>query len=222
MAEAITAFGVGLLAANSPCVLPLYPGFLALLSSMSAAGRRPSAILGGLVLGGVLTMMLAIGAGTVVIGVPLANSLGVLIPAADLILLFLGLLLILGRNPFQALPQMAIPATAGSYTQAFIYGLLYGPLVLPCSGPLAVSVFALSFSAQEALGRLGVFLLFGLGFGSPLLILSLLSGVTQRRITSLLVRNAVFLNRAGGILLILLATYHLWSNWSFIQLAWGI
>ncbi|MBI2845602.1 MAG: hypothetical protein HYX86_03540 [Chloroflexi bacterium] len=222
MPEALTAFAIGLLAANSPCVLPLYPGFLALLSGMGAAGRRPPLLLGGLMLSGVLTMMLALGAGAVSLGVPLANTLGVLLPLADLILLLLGVLLILGRNPFQSLPQLRVPALAGPYGNAFVYGLLYGPLVLPCSGPLAVSVFALSFSAQEAFSRLGVFLSFGLGFGLPLVILSLFSGVTQRRITNLLVRNAHFLNKGGGTLLILLAIYHLVSNWSFIQLAWGV
>lgn len=222
MPEVLTAFGIGLLAANSPCVLPLYPGFLALLSGMSAAGRRPLPLLGGLVLSGVLTMMLALGAAAVGLGIPLANTLSVFLPLADAILIVLGILLILGRNPFQSLPQLRVPALAGPYGNAFVYGLLYGPLVLPCSGPLAVSVFALSFSAQEVLSRLGVFLSFGLGFGLPLLILSLLSAVTQRRITNLLVRNAYFLNKGGGMLLILLAIYHLVSNWSFIQLAWGI
>lgn len=222
MPEVLTAFGIGLLAANSPCVLPLYPGFLALLSGMSAAGRRPLPLLGGLVLSGVLTMMLALGAAAVGLGIPLANTLSVFLPLADAVLIVLGILLILGRNPFQSLPQLGVPALAGPYGNAFVYGLLYGPLVLPCSGPLAVSVFALSFSAQEVLSRLGVFLSFGLGFGLPLLILSLLSAVTQRRITNLLVRNAYFLNKGGGMLLILLAIYHLVSNWSFIQLAWGI
>lgn len=45
MPEIVTAFWVGLLAANSPCVLPLYPGFLAYLSGTSGTGRRPQTLI---------------------------------------------------------------------------------------------------------------------------------------------------------------------------------
>ena len=55
---------LGLLATTNPCVLPLYPGFLAYISGgqeklENSKGRY---FLGFFVLAGVLTMMLALGA----------------------------------------------------------------------------------------------------------------------------------------------------------------
>jgi len=50
--------------------------------------------------------------------------------------------------------------------------------------------------------RLSTFLWFGLGFGPPLLVLSLLSGATQRWITRLFARHARVINLVGGLLLV--------------------
>ena len=78
---------------------------------------------------------------------------------------------------------MRIPVLRRPLLNAYAYGLLYGPVALPCSGPLVVAIFALSFSVAEALSKLWVFLWFGFGFGVPLLTLSLLSGTLQHRLT---------------------------------------
>ena len=67
-----------------------------------------------------------------------------IIPAADLLLVMLGVLLLLNRNPFKALPQMQAPLLKHRFVNAYAYGLLYGPIALPCSGPLVVGIFALS------------------------------------------------------------------------------
>lgn len=222
MFEAFTAFSVGLLAANSPCVLPLYPGYLAYLSGTTLAGQRPRAILGGLILAGVLTMMIALGAVIAALRLPLANTLSVLIPAATVVLFGLGLLLLLDRNPFMMLPQVRIPLISNPYANAFCYGLLYGPVCLPCSGPLVLSIFVLSATMEQALARLSIFVFFGLGFGLPLLILSLLSGVTQRKITAWMVQRSRALNFVGGMLLIVAGAYSLIANWDFIRLTWDL
>jgi cytochrome c-type biogenesis protein len=81
-----------------------------------------------------------------------------------------------------------------------------------------VGIFALSLTAGEAVGRLGTFLWFGLGFGLPLLALSLLSGATQRWITTQFTRRARLINVIAGLLLLLLlllvviGLYDLWTN----------
>ncbi|HEX7431827.1 MAG TPA: cytochrome c biogenesis protein CcdA, partial [Candidatus Limnocylindrales bacterium] len=63
MDVALTSFSFGLLATMSPCVLPLYPGFLAYLSGQAGAETgRLRYFLGVFVLAGVLTAMLILGA----------------------------------------------------------------------------------------------------------------------------------------------------------------
>lgn len=215
----LTSVSLGLLSAASPCILPLYPGFLAYLSGAQQAtgSRRGRYFLGFFVLGGVLTMMLALGLLIALISVSVGEALAIAIPLADLLIVGLGVLLLLNFNPFKRLPQIQVPILSNPYANAFVYGLLYGPIALPCSGPLVVGIFALSLTAGEALGKLNIFLWFGLGFGLPLLFLSFLSGAAQRWITRQFAQHARLINVVAGALLVGIGLYDFWSNWDLIR-----
>ena len=130
-------------------------------------------------------------------------------------------MLLLNYNPFKQLPQMQVPGLSNPYLNAFTYGLLYGPIALPCSGPLVVGIFAYSLSAGQALSQLSIFLWFGVGFGLPLLALSFLSGASQRWITRQFAVHARIVNLIGGLLLVGIGLYDLWANWEVIALFWG-
>ena len=214
---AITSVLLGLLTTTSPCILPLYPGFLAYLSNQTEAGR-PKYFLGLFVLAGILTMMLALGGVIALLAVPVGRVLLYMIPLSDFLILLLGFLLLLNRNPFKAVPQIQAPVLSHPYGNAYIYGLLYGPIALPCSGPMVVSIFALSFTAAEAFSQLWTFLWFGLGLGIPLLGLSLLSAALQRQLTTTFARYSRIGNFLGGMLLVGVAVYDLSKNWEFLQL----
>ena len=214
---AISSFALGLLAMASPCVLPLYPGFLAYLSGQTGLGAAGSRfLLGPAVLAGVLSAMIALGALIAALEVSVGTALAIVIPLADAAILALGVVLLLDRNPFRRLPQVRIPVLRRPLPNAFVYGLLYGPIALPCSGPLVVAIFALSFSVEEALGKLWVFLWFGLGFGVPLLVLSLLSGTLQHRLTTSFAHHGRLINMVGGVLLVGVATFDLATNWGML------
>jgi cytochrome c-type biogenesis protein len=197
--------------------LPLYPGFLAYLSGQDEMGRSKY-FLGLFVLIGVLTMMLALGGLIALLAVPVGSVLIYLLPLADLLIFFLGILLLLNQNPFKTLPQIQLPALRHPYINAFAYGLLYGPIALPCSGPMVVSIFALSFTAGEAFRQLWVFLWFGVGLGVPLLILSFLSVALQRQLTALFAHYSRVVNFIGGLLLVGVAVYDLSKNWELLRL----
>ena len=219
METILTSLSLGLLATTSPCVLPLYPGFLAYLSGgqESLKDKPGRYLLGFFVLAGVLTMMLALGGFIALLSVSIGEALAFIIPVADLIIIFFGILLLLNINPFKKLPQIQVPLLSHPFANAFVYGLLYGPIALPCSGPLVVSIFALSLTVADALGKLNVFLWFGLGFGIPLLILSFISGAAQRWITRQFAMRARLINVLSGILLLGVGGYDLWANWDLIQ-----
>jgi cytochrome c-type biogenesis protein len=214
---AITSLFLGLLTTTSPCILPLYPGFLAYLSGQNAMGRQKY-FLGLFVLAGVLTMMLALGGLIALLAVPIGSILLYIIPLADLLILLLGILLLLDYNPFKTLPQIQLPVFRHPYGNAYVYGLLYGPIALPCSGPMVVSIFALSFTVGEAFSQLWTFLWFGLGLGIPLLVLSFLSAALQRRLTTLFARYSRIVNFIGGVILIGVALYDLTKNWELLKL----
>ena len=219
MEIALSSFLLGLLATTNPCVLPLYPGFLAYLSGQTEGGAsRQKYFLGFFVLAGVLSMMVALGGLIAALSASIGRVLSYLIPLADLLLLALGILLLLDRNPFKALPQIQSPILRQPLLNAYVYGLLYGPITLPCSGPLVVSIFSLSLTVGEAMGKLWLFVWFGVGFGLPLLILSLLSGGLQRQLTRFFAMHSRLVNAIGGALLIGIVIYDVALNWEMLRL----
>ena len=222
MDVALTSLSFGLLATLSPCVLPLYPGFLAYLSGQAGAETgKLRYILGLFVLAGVLTAMLILGAAMAALSVSIGRVLAILIPIAVFAILVLGVLLLLNRNPFYRLPQIKVPLLRRPSLNAYVYGLLYGPIAMPCSGPLVVAIFVYSFTFGEAVSKLWVFLWFGLGFGAPLLAISLLSGALQRQMTLWFARHSRAINVVGGLLLIAIAVYDLAENWDMLTLYYG-
>jgi cytochrome c-type biogenesis protein len=218
MEAILTSLSLGLLATTSPCVLPLYPGFLAYISGGQEGlqGKPARYLLGFFVLAGVLTMMLALGGIIALLSVSIGQALAFVVPAADVIIILLGILLLLNINPFKKLPQVQVPLLSHPFANAFVYGLLYGPIALPCSGPLVVSIFALSLTIADAFEKLNVFFWFGMGFGIPLLVLSLLSGVAQRWITRQFAIRARLINTVSGFLLLGIGAYDLILNWELI------
>lgn len=216
MDSILTSISLGLIATTSPCILPLYPGFLAYLSGNQGSQGKSRYFLGVFVLFGVLTMMLALGGIIALLSISIGSALSVIIPLADLLIISLGVLMLLDINPFKQLPQIRIPGISHPIINAFVYGLLYGPVALPCSGPLVVGVFAFSLTTGEALSKLAVFFWFGMGFGIPLLALSFLSGSLQRQITRLFAIHSRKVNLVGGILLVVIGLYDLWANWDLI------
>jgi len=213
----VPSFLLGLLASTSPCVLPLYPGFLSYLSGQNEIGRQRY-FLGLFVLAGVLSMMLALGSLIALLAVPIGRVLVYIIPLADLLILIMGILLLTNHNPFKTLPQTQITALHHPFYNAYTYGLLYGPITIPCSGPLVVSIFALSFTAGEAFSQLWVFLWFGIGLGVPLLMLSLLSATLQRQLTTFFARHSRIVNIISGLILVGIALYDIRKNWEFLRI----
>jgi len=215
----LASIGIGLLATTSPCVFPLYPGYLAYLSASEGKTeikKKNQYFLGFFVLLGVLVMMLILGAVISLLSLSIGRSLAVVVPIADGILITLGILLLFDRNPFKQLPQIKIPLLSHPFTNAFLYGLLYGPIALPCSGPLVVSIFAISLQSTAFLARLGTFLWFGLGFGLPLFVLSFMGGALQKPITRFFAQHSRWINLLSGLLIVGLGVYDLWTNWGFI------
>ncbi len=161
-------------------------------------------------------MMLILGAVISLLSLSIGRSLAVVVPIADGILIALGILLLFDRNPLKKLPQIKIPLLSHPFTNAFLYGLLYGPIALPCSGPLVVSIFAISLQSTAFLARLGTFLWFGLGFGLPLFVLSFMGGALQKPITRFFAQYSRWINLLSGLLIVGLGVYDLWINWDFI------
>jgi cytochrome c-type biogenesis protein len=220
----VAVFAAGLASAASPCLLPLYPGFLAYLSANAGtlAGRRATGLLGLLVLAGLLTTMVLIGTILVVVSVPVGRVASFLVPVVDGLLLALGVLLIAGRNPFNRLPGLRVPLVRNPFGQAYVYGVMLGPIALPCAGPFLAALLAVSVGLGDAVLRLGTFLVFGLGFGLPLVVLSLLAGARQRAVVRWVTERHRPIEIVSGIVLIAVALWDLRENWDGILFTLGL
>lgn len=175
-----------------------------------------------MILAGVLTTMLGVAVVLVVVAVPIGAVLGYLVPLVDGLLIVLGLLLLLGRNPFERLPGTKVPIVSNPYGQAYAYGLMLGPLALPCAGAFALSLIAYSVGLAETLPRIVTFIAYGLGFGLPLVLLSLLAGARRRQIVALITSRHRQIEMVGGILLLLVGLGDLVLNWDSIRLTFGL
>ena len=218
------AFVAGVGSAASPCLLPLYPSFLAYLSANAERlhGRRGTPLLGGLVLAGVLSTMLVIAAVMVVLAAPLGPLLAYVVPVVDALLILLGALLIAGRNPFLQLPVARIPVAGDPYRQAYPYGVFLGPVALPCAGPFLVAVLAISVGVGEVAARIVAFLVYGLGFGLPLLLLSVASRTRQAELTGWLRRHHRLVDIVAGAVLLSAGLYDLAVNRESILFTLGL
>jgi cytochrome c-type biogenesis protein len=198
------AFVAGIGATVTPCVLPLYPAFLAYLtgrrpvpveavgaSTVVAKRALPPVIAALMVWAGVVVGMVAIGAAIAALAAPLGDFNRIVLPIADGLLITLGVLLVAGINPFARLPQPSPSALGGRGPTlgAFLYGLLFAPIALPCSGPFLVGIFAFSVTIGDALGRLAFFVSFGIGFGLPLFVLGSLGQVRGARLARAIGRH---------------------------------
>lgn len=218
MGELAGAVALGIGATITPCILPLYPAFLAYLTGEAIAGRSgpglPPVAAAALVWAGVVIGMVLIGAIFALLSVSLSRFIGIVLPIADLVLITLGVLLLFGRNPFARLPQMAPSALGrgGPALGAFTYGLLFAPIALPCSGPFLVGIFAFSLTIGDVADQLLFFLAFGFGFGLPLFVLGLLGQARGRDLARLLIRFERPLQVVIGVALIAVGVWDLSVN----------
>lgn len=225
MAELLVAVSAGIGATVTPCVLPLYPGFLAYITSSGLAAatpggpagimrRPPAAVAAVLVWLGVVVGMIAIGAVLALLSLSLGRVLTVILPIIDLAIIALGVLLLAGRNPFASLPQPSPGALGGSgpYVGSFLYGLLFAPIALPCSGPFLVSIFLASLTIGDAVRQLSFFAAFGVGFGLPLLALGLVGQARGRQLASAVVRWERPIQLVLGTALVAIGLWDLSNN----------
>lgn len=209
--QLVTGFTLGNAAIlTNVCLLPLYPGLIAFLAgnAQNEESKRATGWLGLLVLAGILTMMILIGFLLVALSATFTDVLPVLLPVIYVVVIALGLLMLSGRNPFNRMTTMQAPVLKNPYVTAYVYGLMFGPMTLPCTGPILTSAFILGAGSFAGTAESLLFVLaFGVGFGWPLLLLPLLALPVQRRFTGWLNQNHVLLTRVSGALLLVIGVF---------------
>jgi cytochrome c-type biogenesis protein len=216
MGQLIEAFVLGNSAIlTNVCMLPLYPGLIAFLAgnAQNERAQRAARWLGLLVLAGVISLMTLAGGLLFLLQRSFGAILPLVLPLIYGLIILLGVMMLLGRNPFNRLATMQAPVLRNPYAAAYAYGLLLGPMTLPCAGPIILSAFLLGAGSFAALSDgLLFFFAFGLGFGWPLVLLPILAQPLQRRFTRWMSGNYNLLTRASGVLMVAIALFGIYVD----------
>jgi cytochrome c-type biogenesis protein len=200
---------------SAACVLPLYPAFIGYLAAAGDGDRaRSPAVLGILVVAGVLTFMTLTGLLAVVV---IGDSAGLVVqrvsPFAFALMAVVGVVLAVAPGGFSRIPAYEPPHLRYPTASAFVYGFFFGAIILPCNPATLTLFFARATTILPGLDTqfeaiLG-FVAFGLGIGAPLLTFAFLSQPFSERITRVLARYSKPINRVVGAVLAVIAVYYL-------------
>lgn len=185
--QLVIAFGAGIISFISPCVLPLLPGYLSMMSGYSAAqldaGEASPRRMTGVILlfiAGFTIVFAALGAGASAISDLLRQNLNSLTRIAGLVIIAFGALIVamaISNRGFLAVFNQerkvhVRPSRLGRWAPP-VMGAAFAFGWTPCIGPV-LTVILLTAATQETVGQ-GVLLLvtYSLGLGVPFLLAGL-------------------------------------------------
>lgn len=185
--QLVVAFGAGVVSFVSPCVLPLLPGYLSMMSGYSAAqldagevsNRRMLRVILLFILG-FTVVFAAIGAAATGFGQFLRSNLTLLTRIAGVVIIVFGILMVamaVSNRGFLATMSQerkvhVRPSRLGKWAPP-VMGAAFGFGWSPCIGPILTVILATA-SVQETVGQ-GILLLvsYSLGLGVPFLLAGL-------------------------------------------------
>lgn len=225
--QVLIAFGAGIISFISPCVLPLLPGYLSMMSGYSASqieagevsnGRMARVILSFIV--GFTVVFVALGAIATGLRTWLVQNLSTFTRLAGLVVIVFGVMMIafavsrgglvgsLGRERRVDVR----PSKLGQWAPP-VMGLAFGFAWTPCIGPVLTVILATA-SLQETLGRgIGLLLAYSIGLGVPFL----LSGLGLFKAFGRLKPYLRQINIASGALLALFGVVMITGNVSTLS-----
>lgn len=206
----LAAFGAGLLSFLSPCVAPLLPGYLALISGATGGVVTRSQRLrlfwsSVLFVAGFSLVFISLGASASVFGDVLDTWRQTLARVSGAVMIVMGLVILWGvRLPFLMRERRFHPSPRSfSASETLLIGMAFGFGWTPCFGPILASILVYTSTAETV--REGTLLLasYSLGLGVPFLLVGLGLGQFQRFVRSV-GRHARVVVSVSGVSLIVI------------------
>ncbi len=176
------AFSAGILSFLSPCVLPLVPVYLAIISgqavgdSHQAGGRLPLFCHSLAFVAGFSVIFIALGTGAGFIGMTSGLNLMLLQKISGGMLIVFGLLLLASRWISWLNYEKRLNLRTGTkigYMRSAVIGALFAFGWTPCIGPVLGGILALAISSETAAQGSLLLAFYSLGLGIPFLIMGL-------------------------------------------------
>ena len=204
----------GLVSFFSPCVLPLLPAYLGIVSG--SANTKSRMVVGSLLfVAGFSSVFVALGAGFGGLGSVFSGEVkNWLQRGSGVLVLLLGIVLIGGFDFAQRTSRLNIKPSAG-LVGAPLLGIVFGLGWTPCIGPTLGAVLNLSFDTGSV-GR-GAFLaaVYSIGLGLPFVLAAAGFSWATKSI-GFVKKNIRAFNITGGVLLIVLGLLLLTGLWQFV------
>jgi cytochrome c-type biogenesis protein len=215
----LAAFGGGLVSFLSPCVLPIVPGYLSLVTGLeitelqSGSRRRLVRIARdtGLFIAGFSTVFVVLGLSATSLGQLLVRNQLLLTRISGVLVLSMALFMIgsiVLRAPWLYQEKRFHPDTGrfGPFAPP-IAGAAFGFGWTPCIGPVLGSILAVAATQQRAWAGASLLAVYSLGLGVPFLVTGLMLGRlagafawVKRHSTALVVAASVSLGFFGVLL----------------------
>jgi cytochrome c-type biogenesis protein len=207
----VAAFGGGMLSFLSPCVLPLVPGYLSLISGVSVAELQEGGVATAtrvirptlLFILGFTLVFTALGAGASALGEVLNDHQNGLNQIAGVLVVIMGLFLagVVSPRVLMAERRMHVsPSQLGGWAPP-VMGMAFAFGWSPCIGPILGGVIGLAQN-EETLSRGALLLVvYSLGLGVPFLI----TGLAMSRLAGLfgwVKRHHRAINLVAGLALV--------------------
>jgi cytochrome c-type biogenesis protein len=207
------AFLAGVVSFFSPCVLPLLPAYLSLMTGLSvselAESDRPMRrvlVPALMFVGGFSLVFVGMGASASVLGQFLAEYRDIAEKVGGVVVVALGVLMLgIIKVPWLYGEARIDPSKARALTSgaAFVMGMAFAAGWTPCVGPILASTLALA-SQSDSVGQGALLLVaYSAGLGIPFIGMALLFG-RVRPVLSWMSRHALTLNRVSGAVLIVI------------------
>ena len=202
----------GLLSFFSPCILPVLPVYIGILSDES--GQSKSMALGRLKIQrgkliktilfvlGISVTFLTLGFGAGALGQLLRGKYFYPIAGGIVVLLGFHQTGILKLNFLERERKVTLKKSlSNEYLSAFLLGLLFSFGWTPCIGPIMFSVLALSSAGGQEIRSVLLMLIYAAGMMSPFFFISVFSDIFLGKISGLR-KHLPLLKKLGGILII--------------------
>jgi cytochrome c-type biogenesis protein len=205
------AFAAGLLSFASPCVLPLVPGYLSVLTGGESvrpkSDRRTGAILGPAAIFCLSFILVFVVLGLFAQGLsaPLRDQRGTLDVIAGVLLIAMGIVFLI--SPFVPLLNRSIRPDAlmrrAGTGGPMVAGMAFAVAWTPCAGPILGAILTAAATQSGVGGGAFLLLAYGLGLAVPFLAAALaLERVTN---AARIIRNHyTVITAVGGVLLIII------------------
>lgn len=224
------AFGVGMVATFNPCgfaMLPAYLSyFLGLENSRDGEQRADATVLRALAVGAAMTAGFVVVFG--VLGLvldPILSSITDKLPwvtiVLGIVLVFLGVRLLMGREINIPLPKIARGPDGRELGSVFVFGISYALVSLSCTLSLFIAAISTVIDQQNFVVGMGAFIAYALGMGLVLIVMTLAIALARQGIVRTMRGVLPYVNRISGALLVLAGLYVTYYGWYELQVLNG-